>query len=125
MKFPKDPETEARIYEEVIVDVHDDDEIVVAWQQYFSDTVNFPFEAYLAVDRTLEGTQTIPVQVIGLHPRARESYHNMWLMAYLPEANLHVAARPEDLHQMEALKEMDEETYQTWHDWCYWTQHMT
>lgn len=125
MPIPKDPNTEAYIQEEIIVDAYGDEEIAGAWEQHFLDTLPFPFEAHLAVDRALEGSQTVPVQVVGLHPHARASYRSVLLWVQLPEQDLHVAARPEDLRQWEYLEEEHEEAYQTLHCWRYWIQRMT
>lgn len=125
MSIPKDPSIEDYIHEAIIVDAHDDEEVAYAWEQHFLDTLPFPFEAQLAGDRTLEGTQTVPVRVVGLHPHAQSSYRSILLWVHLSEQNLHVAARPEDLRGWEHLEEEHEEAYQTLRCWRYWTQRMT
>lgn|GEM_PF-4611999 len=49
--LPKDLEREERIFEEIIVDAHDEDEQRMGWYYYMDEKVRFPFKAEVVLEK--------------------------------------------------------------------------
>lgn len=80
---------------------------------------------FVIVDRLHAGTSLSRVEVVGFHPNVPPTAHQVWLWGHQPREEFYFTFRPDDFRQIGEGDQMDEETKQALHDWCYWVQHMT
>jgi hypothetical protein len=130
--IPHNEGLEAYIQEEIIVDAYDEEEIAACWEQYLSDTLQFPFVAYGSGDREMIGSHRFRMSILGLHPTAQVGIRQVLLLARLQDYDLHFAIRMEDLWPPDGWEfdpgweEGDEpDPWQVLYHWCFWVQHMT
>ena len=130
-QIPKNPEAEAFIHEEILVDAYGDEEIAMCWEQFLNDALGSPFEGLGASDPKMEGERYTRMTILGLHPKAEVGIRNVLLLARLPKEDWHFAIRPEDLQFPEGWEfdpdweERDEpDPWQALYLWCYWKQHL-
>ena len=114
----KDPQREARICEEIIVDAYDDDEVLMSWYYYFQDELSFPFPALLT-SKTTHG-ESIQTEVIAHSlPELEDcTLEQFWLQVHNPVEERLFYVRLEDL----SVSQASEATRQALEDWRYRTK---
>jgi len=117
-----EPEREARIHDEIIVDAYGDEEVTSSWYYYLEETLQFPFTAMVQTHRYRPrtggiATSSSQVELLGMAPLSRCGYHQMWVMGVLGlqrETPVHFFLG--DL----VMIEPDEDREAALSDWLYW-----
>ncbi len=113
----KEPEREARIDNEIIVDAYDASERAVGWYYYLEETLRFPFTANCVKARPISPLKVgDEVEVTGMAVED-ECEHEMFVMIRWERPGLAVP-----LSQLKAVA-ADESTSQAVEDWQYWVKH--
>lgn len=124
-RFPKtDPEREARINDEIVVDTYSDDEVAASWYYYLEEKLRFPFTAMVLTHRYRPGpgsvaTSASQVELLGMAPLYRCGYNQMWAIGKLsPNRDTPIHFFLADITKIEP----DEEREQALADWLYWNR---
>jgi Calcium binding len=112
----KDKKREARIYEEIVVDAYDDEEILSSWYHYLADTLEFPFEVYVRVDNPENSIMNILATVQAMADIRFCSVRNMWLQAHVKHSSWYFNVPMSEIVEAKAGKQ----TIQALSDWKYW-----
>lgn len=113
----KDLEIEERIYEEIIVDCYDEEEQNTAWICYIQDTLEYPFEATITLDRKDGKKDRKRVNVV----RFAESKHSRGSFSLSVEVEFEEYLIPIPILDLEDV-EASEESLQAINDWKYWNK---
>ena len=112
----KEPEREARIDNEIVVDAYDASERAMGWYYYLEETLRFPFTANCVKARPISPLKVgDEVEVTGMAVED-ECEHEMFVMIRWERPGLAVP-----LSQLEAVA-ADESTSQAVEDWQYWVK---
>jgi hypothetical protein len=115
-EIKRNPEREARITLDIIVDCYDDTERAMGWYYYLQDKLQFPFTAECLAQRAISPLQrNETVEVIEMAPE-EECEHEMFVRIRREKEELAVP-----LAQVMPVA-ADEETVQAVEDWHYWVQ---
>jgi len=113
----KEPEREARIDNEIVVDAYDASERAMGWYYYLEETLRFPFTANCVKARPISPLKVgDEVEVTGMAVED-ECEHEMFVMIRWERPGLAVP-----LSQLKAVA-ADESTSQAVEDWQYWVKH--
>lgn len=113
---PEEPEREARIRDEAIVDAYGPEEQAIGWYYYLDDRLHFPFTSKC---RTRRATSPLRVgervQAVGMAPE-EECEREMFVMVEWGDTELGVP-----LSQVLPVG-ADEDTTEAVEDWHYWVE---
>jgi len=113
----KEPDREARIINEIVVDAYDSSERAMGWYYHLEEKVQFPFTAACINARPISPLRVgDEVEVTGMAPEA-ECAHEMFVMIRWERPGLAVP-----LSQLRGSATTDEETLQAIEDWRYWVK---
>ncbi|HYE34669.1 calcium-binding protein [Methylocaldum sp.] len=115
-EIKRNPEREARITLDIIVDRYDDTERAMGWYYYLQDKLQFPFTAECVAQRAISPLhRNETVEVIEMAPE-EECEHEMFVLIRRRQGD-----RAVPLAQLMPVA-ADEETVQAVEDWRYWVQ---
>jgi hypothetical protein len=112
----RDPQREARIADEIVVDCYDETERAMGWYAYLGDRLQFPFTARCVAKRSISPLRVEDeVEVTGMAPE-EECGRETFVMIRWEKDGLAVP-----LCQLTPVA-ADEETTQAVGDWHYWVE---
>lgn len=112
-----EPEREARITDEIVVDAYGAEEQALSWYYYLENQLTFPFTATCITKRAISPLKVDDeVDVIGL-PDEDECDKEMFVTIRWEKDGLAVP-----LSQLKPIPNTDEQTRETVEDWHYWVR---
>lgn len=112
-----EPEREARITDEIVVDAYGAEEQALSWYYYLENQLTFPFTATCIAKRAISPLKVDDeVDVIGL-PDEDECDKEMFVTIRWEKDGLAVP-----LSQLKPIPNTDEQTRETVEDWHYWVR---
>lgn len=120
-----DPEREARIRDEAIVDAYGDEEVAMSWYYYLDERLEFPFNVMVQTHKYRQqgGISYVSSQMrlLSMAPLKRCGMHQMWAMGML------LTGRETPFHiLLNDIKSIEPNTgrSEALQDWMYWTRHI-
>lgn len=112
-----EPEREARITDEIVVDAYGAEEQALSWYYYLENQLTFPFTATCIAKRAISPLKVEDeVDVIGL-PDEDECDKEMFVTIRWEKDGLAVP-----LSQLKPIPNTDKQTRETVEDWHYWVR---
>ncbi|MEM6263642.1 MAG: calcium-binding protein [Bacteroidota bacterium] len=114
----KNAEYDDKLYSEILVDCHDEDEQNMSWYYYCQDELEFPFEANIELKKRKGGTVVKQVNVLNLSTDDSDFDRSFDLKVEI-ELNEYVIGVP--ISQLTDIK-ATEATIETINIWNYWNK---
>jgi hypothetical protein len=114
----EDKEREERIYMEIIVDAHDEEERAMGWYYYLQDELTFPFKARVIKESKispLKKDETVTVMELA---DEGECLHEIFVQIEWNGRKFGVPL--EQLYPVDAAGESGKDTVEAVEDWHYW-----
>ncbi len=115
MSYPKDPIRQNRIRNEIIVDAYGDEEINMSWYYYFTDNLEFPFNAVAHLKKRNGRKENVDIEVIEVASNTDEP---LKLGFVLTKQGFIFPIAVEDLFSVDTT----EENLEILNDWLYWNR---